>query len=196
MNRQVPRPSRFTDEDVLDAALAAVTAHGRHITVAMIASRLGGPVGSIYHRFRSREAVLIRLWLRSIKHFQQGFLAAAHSGETPIASLLACAQYVPAYCREHPAEAFSLTLFRQVDLLAVLPPGAVREQVATVNKDVESVLIRLAAQHFGDDPEGIERVDLAVRTVPYGVVRGLVGGPIPQLVDIAVVAAARAVLEA
>lgn len=189
----MPRPARFTSEDVLDAALAAVAGHGLEVTIAMIAKQLNGPVGSIYHRFESRDEILIRLWIRCVQRFQYGYFQAAR-GICTYESLIACARFIPRYCNDHPDEAVGLTLFRQERLLGSLAPGPLRDQVVGLNDELATLLTSLARDLYGDDPEAIERVNLAVRIVPYGVVRGLVGKAIPPRIEGAVVAAAESIL--
>ena len=60
------RPAKFSLDDLLDAAGRVLLEKGRDITMAQIADAAGAPTGSVYHRFASREELLIRLWLRSI----------------------------------------------------------------------------------------------------------------------------------
>src|SRR5680860_58981 len=106
----VPRPARFHAEDILDAALSCVADVGHRVTVADIASRLGAPVGSIYHRFSSRDVLVVRLWLRSVQRFQAGLFELAGTAD-PHQAMLEIALHIPRYCRAHPDEAASLTLF-------------------------------------------------------------------------------------
>lgn len=190
----MPRPSRFTTDDVLDAALRAVVENGRDATISMIADSMGGPVGSIYHRFGSREEILVRLWLRCIRRFQAGFIRAAEEQDDTFEALLACAVSIPRFCAEHPDEAVGLSLYRQELLLATLPSGALRDEVAELNIGVIDLMTRLARRQYPDAQDAVERVDLAIRVIPYGIVRGLLGRPIPALIEPAVIAAAKAVL--
>ncbi|WP_341975553.1 TetR/AcrR family transcriptional regulator [Microbacterium sp. LTA6] len=192
----MPRPSRFTTDDVLDAALRAVVENGRDATISMIADRMGGPVGSIYHRFGSREEILVRLWLRCIRRFQAGFIRAAEEQDDAFEALLACAVSIPRFCAENPDEAVGLSLYRQELLLATLPSGALRDEVAELNIGVIGLMTRLARRQYPDAQDAVERVDLAIRVIPYGIVRGLLGRPIPALIEPAVIAAAKAVLSA
>ena len=69
----MPRPAKFTEDQILDSALRLVAEGGPGAaTIAGIAGLLGAPVGSIYHRFRSRDLLLARFWIRTIKDFQKG----------------------------------------------------------------------------------------------------------------------------
>ena len=71
------RPSKFDSEQMLDAAAGLVARGGpSRATVAAIAEKLEAPSGSIYHRFESRDLLLARLWIRTVRRAQEGFAAA------------------------------------------------------------------------------------------------------------------------
>lgn len=191
----MPRPARFTDDDVLDAALAALVEHGRGVTVAQISNALGGPVGSIYHRFGSREDLLARLWVRCIRRFHEGLLSRDVTDD-PHAALVESARYVVRYCAERPSEALGLRLHRQ-DRLAgedrVSPE--IREEVAGINEDVDRLLADLVRSHYGrEDEADLRRGMLATRVVPYGLVRPWLGQALPDELEEAAVASAEAIL--
>lgn len=191
----VPRPSRFSDDDVLDAALAGVVAHGREVTVAQIAAELGGPVGSIYHRFGSREELLARLWVRCIHRFHAALLPVMDAGDAH-ASLVAAARFVVVYCDQHRDEALGLRLFSQERLLAIpgLPDG-LRTLIAEVNDDLEARTVELTRGLYGRATQGaLRRVHLASRITPYGMVRPWLGQAVPRQVADAAAASADAIL--
>lgn len=202
----VPRPARFTDDTVLDAALACVARQGPAVTVADIAAELDGPVGSIYHRFSSREVLLVRLWLRSVQRFQSGlFLIAAQADSATAGSakavaaqadrmLVDLALHIPRYCRDHPDEARALMLYRHDRLLADCP-ATVRSAVRGLNTDIEALAKRLTRQRFGSAArDKLQVTALATRICPYGLVRPYLGGAVPLVIDSAVEAAARSIL--
>ena len=72
-------PPRKHDTDlILDAARALVLRDGpRAAGVAAIAAESGAPVGTLYHRFGSRDGVLAAVWLRALERFQARCLDAA-----------------------------------------------------------------------------------------------------------------------
>lgn len=189
------RPARFSDDDVFDAALTAVVEHGPAVTVAQIATAMGGPVGSIYHRFGSREDVLARLWIRCIQRFHEGLLA-LDEADDPHAALLESARYVVTYCAEHPDEALGLRLQRQDRLMAderVSPQ--IRAQVRTLNDEVDRVQADLVRRHYGRaDDADLRRALLATRVGPYGLIRPWLGQPRPDGLEEAAVASAEAIL--
>ncbi|MEU1957810.1 TetR/AcrR family transcriptional regulator [Nocardia sp. NPDC019304] len=187
------RPRRFTDDQILDAArdLLADPATTRP-TIAAISAASGVPTGSIYVRFASREELLARLWLRSIRRFQTGVIAAL-SGTDP---LLAAAMHLPRYCREHPTEARAMKMFRRDELLDV-GPAELRADIAAVNDRMNDALRAAVAAEFGADDEHRMAIAIAaVKAIPYGLVREYIAGavPIPDWVDDVVATATAAVV--
>ena len=72
------RPRLHGDDAVLDAARDVVLEAGSGAaTTAAVSARSGAPVGSLYHRFGSRDRLLAELWLRTVRRFQDGLLAVA-----------------------------------------------------------------------------------------------------------------------
>ena len=118
----MPRPAKFSEEQILDAAAQAVGRRGRDATIADVAAALDAPVGSLYYRFASREALMISLWTRSIRRFHQGLLAAAAPGD-PDEALIEGALHVPRFCRSRPVEALCLTLYRYEAAVRLAPPS-------------------------------------------------------------------------
>jgi len=186
------RPEKFSADTILDGAAQAILAHGRTATMSQIAHSSGAPVGSVYYRFSSRDELLIRLWIRSVQHFQQGFIAASSEGPAPDA-VVATALHIPRFCREHPADAMALTLYRHADLLHSAPPP-LRAAVSTVNDDVRAAVKNLARRRYtAVDERRMSLLDAAIRQCPYGLVRPFIGTSVPQWVDDAVAASARAI---
>src|SRR6516165_1285896 len=68
----MPRPSRFSEAQILDATAAIVAADGPGAaTIGAIGNVLKAPSGSIYHRFASHDVLLGRLWLSKAAFFQK-----------------------------------------------------------------------------------------------------------------------------
>ena len=57
------RPSKFSEEALLDAALVVVDRDGKAATTADVAAAVGAGVGSLYYRFANREVLLLALWV-------------------------------------------------------------------------------------------------------------------------------------
>jgi len=187
------RPAKFTHDQILDAALAAVSRHGVHATIGQVSEEIGAPVGSIYHRFASREDLFVTLWLRSIRRFQVGLLAAAAMDDAR-AALTATVVHLPRYCRRHPDEALAMTLYRQQSLVATAPASLVA-QVSTVNDEVEAALAELCARRYGQVTDQQRMlVAMAVQQCPYGLVRPFIGGDVPLWLDDVVAASSSAIL--
>ncbi|MGW6697379.1 TetR/AcrR family transcriptional regulator [Nocardia sp. NPDC055049] len=188
------RPRLFTDEQVLDAArdLLADPAITRP-TVTAITRAAGVHAGSIYVRFASRDELLARLWLRSIRRFHEGFITAL-TGPAP---LLAAATFLPRYCRAHPTEARAMKMFHRDELLEV---GAedLRAAIAGVNDEMNAALLTAVVTEFGvADDRSLAIADAAVKAIPYGLVRDYIAraAPIPDWIDDVVATASGAVLD-
>ncbi|MGA4508147.1 TetR/AcrR family transcriptional regulator [Propionibacteriaceae bacterium G1746] len=187
------RPARFSPDDIMDAASAAVLEHGRGATLAQVAQALGGPTGSIYHRFASRDELMAALWLRSIRRFHVGLMA-AYTLPDPQEALLAATRHIPMHCREHPADAMAMTLHRQ-PVLASSGPVSLRDEARMINDEVDAAMRDLVVARYGEDSDdGFRLVMLATRMCPFGMVRPFVGGEVPQWLDETCVAAAEGIL--
>lgn len=165
------RTAKFTDESILDAALALVSEDGAHgATVVAIAARLGAPSGSIYHRFASRDLILARLWIRTVKQFQVGFLEALALDDTIEAAAAAVAHTLE-WSAEHRDEARVLTMYRREDLVA-LWPDELGEELSTLNDQVGRAVLAFAERHFdvlGTEATGLTR--FALIDLPYAAAR-------------------------
>lgn len=187
------RPARFSDDDVLDAAARAFHAHGHGVSLAQVASELGGPTGSIYHRFASRDDLLTALWLRSIRRFHGGLMD-AYALPDPREALLAATRHIPRYCRERPVDALAMTLYRQ-PVLAGTASARYREDVEHVNDEVDAAMRRLVPARYGEPSErGYRLIWVGTRLSPYGLVRPFVGSDVPDWLDDVCVASARGIL--
>lgn len=182
------RPAKYTNKDLLDAAAAVTARRWREATITDVAAELGAPVGSLYHRFASRDDLFGSLWVREIRRFHDGLLAAAVDDD-PERAMIACAVYIPRYCRRHPERAIAMTLFRQADLVDRVSDDDVRREVAEINDEVEAAMTDLTRRRFGSATRRrLELAVSAVQEVPYGLVRSRIGAraPIPRWVDAAV----------
>lgn len=181
------RSRKFTDDQLLDAARDAVAVHGPGATVAQVSAASGAPTGSIYHRFRSRDELLVRLWLRSIERFHDRLLQVEHEHDDPGDALVALAVETARYCREHPAEARAMTLYRH-ERLVQSAPEVLRDRVVHLNDRAFAMFGRLGAQCFpasAADPRVVELVFTCVVGLCYGLIRPYIvaGAPIPVWLD-------------
>lgn len=181
----MPRSPSFTHDQILDAARDAAFEHWRSATVGHVTALLGAPSGSIYHRFPSRDVLFATAWIRSIKAFQAGLTSAADTDE-PIEAIVRTALWIPDFCRRHPRDARMMTVFRYADLIATGPPQ-LQDELRDLNAPVAAHLRRLTERRYGRiTPHGLEVIALACRDSPYGIVRPLIGEPIPAWIDDAV----------
>lgn len=188
----VGRAAKYTDEAILDAALELAGEHGPHgATVVAIADRLGAPSGSIYHRFASRDLIVARLWIRTVRHFQEGFLAAMALRD-PLESATAAVAHTLLWTSEHPREAKILVLYRREDLIARWP-DELGEELATLNDQVKRAIVTFARAQFGSvNAETIGRTRFALIDLPYAAARQIISGashPTPWLLDAVTTAA-------
>lgn len=200
------RPTKFSTDALLDAAAQAVREHGRAATIAQVAELSGAPVGSIYHRFGSRDELLGELWLRSIHRFHAALhLALGHP--EPRTAALSAAVLIPGFCREHPLDATAMTLYSQADLLD-RGPESLQARVAVVNDEIFAAFARLAEQLCGGQDSGApgtagtggrgrELVACACVANPYGLVRPYVraGVDLPDWLEEATAASSGAILD-
>lgn len=185
--------AKFTTDGILDAAAEEVRNHGSAVRIASIAARVGAPTGSIYHRFGSREELLVHLWLRSVRRFHEVYLAAGRS-EDPEKALLGMAESVVTFTRDHPQDAASMALFRQKRLVENTPDSC-REAVAHINDEIHERLSELAQLRYGRVTEKRRQlVRIAAADGPYGFVRPYLWDSVPEWLPAVVVASSTAVL--
>jgi AcrR family transcriptional regulator len=181
----VGRPARFTSDQILDVAAQLIAAGGPNgASMATIASELGAPTGSIYHRFESRDLLMARLWIRTVKRAQIGFLDALAQPERRVAAIDA-ALHIPRWSRSHLDEAQVLLLYRRDDLAAQWP-DELGEELAALNRPVQDAIGSFTRRLFGRKTSAnVRTVAFALVDVPYAAVRRyLLGGqPPPAAVD-------------
>lgn len=159
----MPRPARYSKDDLLDAAAALLATEGpAAVAMAGVARAVGAPSGSVYHRFPTRAALCGALWLRTEERFQAGFVAALGSGIDEVERCVAAACYVVTWCRAHPNDAQVLVLGPGALDMAEWP-DSVRERRGELQQTVGAAMAGFTA-----DPD---RLRAAVVDVPVGVIR-------------------------
>ncbi|MFJ1754901.1 TetR/AcrR family transcriptional regulator [Kitasatospora sp. NPDC088134] len=175
------RPPRYHEAQLLDTALRlAATAGPTAVTMSAIARAGGVPNGSLYHRFPHRSALLAQLWLRTVEHFQQGYLTALHSDPDPLRGGAAAARHVVAWCRDHPQEAAVLLHGPQAFGRDEWPAESVR-RAEEGNRRTLDALAELAGRAGAITEADLDRAVLALVELPLAVVRRHLrtGGPLP-----------------
>jgi AcrR family transcriptional regulator len=186
----MPRPARFTLDELLDAAAALLAADGPSaVTMSAVAREARAPSGSMYHRFPTRAALCGELWIRTEERFHAGLNAALATSEEPQARCVHAARYTVQWCRDRPVEA-------QVLLTGAEALGAADwpDELTTRRKRLHRALRRTLARLTADQ----DRVNAAVIDIPYAVVRRhlIAGQAIPASADAIVEQCARALIPA
>jgi AcrR family transcriptional regulator len=120
------RNVRFADEAFIEAAIALVAEGGPAVaTIGAIGRRVGAPIGSIYHRFDSRAAVLATAWSRIHGGFVERLAPLLRAGRSEAAALA-----IAAWAREDVQRARFLLLNETGVLLDDPPPAALLQEIA------------------------------------------------------------------
>lgn len=185
------RHARFDRKDLLVAA-AGEAAMGRPVTIQSLAAASGATVGSIYHRFESREEILGQAWLLAVRSFQSEFVPAVDAAAT-VGEGLAAALTVPRWSRKNPALASLLALRRQEDFLDERAPAHLRREAAGINKLAMKVVETFAGRCRRSELQ----CRMALIAMPYGAVRMFLPRQSPPAeIDEMIAAAYRAVMKA
>ena len=184
----MPRPARFTLDELLDVAAALLAADGPSaVTMSAVARTARAPSGSMYHRFPTRAALCGELWIRTEERFLAGFTAALATSENPQTRCVAAALFTVQWCRDHRVEA-------QVLLTGTDALGAADwpDELTSRRKRLQRSL-RRALTGLPVDPD---RINAAVIDIPYAVVRRhlLARQTIPASADAIVEQCARALI--
>ena len=160
----------FAEVDMIDAARELIASEGpAAMTMQRLARRLRAPIGSLYHRFPSRSALLAKTWLETIAFFQGQFLRLLRSADTQVGEI--ARQYVT-LCEMHPDHAQLLHLYRNSDFLDDAAPPELNEWARDLEKRKQEGLRRFARERLWSlSPSAIRRAAFAVLDIPYAAVR-------------------------
>ncbi len=186
----MPRPLLHVPDRTLDATRSVVLREGvRGATIAAIAGESGQSVGSLYHAFGSRDAILAATWRRAVERSHEAWLAGSRTDD-PVDRGVAMALGLITFARTDTEDARLLTAVRAEDLMS--DPEDLKE----VNALVTRALAVLAKDLSGRD--AALRAHLATVEIPYGVLRLRLRDEqplLPRSLESHVARAARAVLE-
>jgi AcrR family transcriptional regulator len=162
------RNAHFSNDQILGAALTILAERGPEgVTMSGISGETGAPIGSLYHRFPSRDHLMARLWLDSVESFQSGFLEALARGDG-----LSAALYTPRWVREHFQEGKVLLLFRREELMTGQWPEEMRERAAALPQELGEGIRAFVRARFGRvTEETLNTVVFALIDVPYAATR-------------------------
>jgi len=176
------RIAHFTNDQFVDAALKIAAARGpAAVTIAAVAGEVGAPVGSVYHRFLSRDVLLAEVWLKIVGSFQEAFLRLLEEGEG-----LPAALHTPRWVRLHPAPARIILLYRREELVAGDWPEDLKARALGIARRLDSGVLAYTARIFGRaGREEVGRVAFALIDVPYAAVLRYIrqGKKPPRAVD-------------
>jgi AcrR family transcriptional regulator len=173
----IPRQTFSTDE-ILDAAGDIVVRNGpRALTIDAVTRATAAPVGSIYHRFRSVDELLARLWLRAARRSQDaGLEADAALGERarddPVEAAVTVALALYDVCVRERTDAILLASFRPADVLRLRLPAELATELSTINEPIKPLIDRTARACFGRaNARTRDLVHLVLADLPYGFAR-------------------------
>jgi AcrR family transcriptional regulator len=161
------RNASFNNEQFVDATLKIAAGQGpAAVTIAAVAREVGAPVGSVYHRFLSRDMLLAEVWLKVVSSFQEAFLEALEKGKG-----LEAALHTPRWVRRHPAEARILLLYRREELAEGDWPDDLKERALRIKRALDDGMTDYVKRIFGKaGREEINRTVFALIDVPYAAV--------------------------
>jgi AcrR family transcriptional regulator len=182
----MPRPARFTHEQVVAATARVAASHGPGgATIARIARALRAPTGSVYHRFASRDVLLGEVWLGAAQSFQQGFLERL-AGTLAQDAGLEAVRYVSQRVRDRPTEARILMLHRREDFLAQGWPAPLRARARALQRHMDEGLQSFCHRLFGRGDAATRRIAVyALAEAPIAAIKPHLarGEPPPPIVD-------------
>jgi AcrR family transcriptional regulator len=187
------RPARYDVDSLLDGAVSLVADGGpTAVTMSAVASAIGAPSGSVYHRFPTRAALLSALWLRTLERFHAGLLDSAAAGDP-----VAVAQHTITWSRAHPAEARVL-LYGAADFAHQEWPPEAQQRLNDAQRRVATAFGRLGRRIGVRGGAGRERIVFALADIPLALVRRHLnaGEPIPVGAEDLVATTTRALLAA
>ena len=191
------RPARIFEADLIEGATRVVAKLGpAQATVARIARETNAPVGSIYHRYPSRGALLAEVWLSAAERFQAASLVLLAKARTED-DAVECALLTPRFSRDNHATAVVLIAQRRDDFLQPDIPKEYRDRAAKLAADMRAGLAAAASRLLPADPRGREKLAVALIGIPLGAVRIFLPQAVPPVeIDPVIEAAVRAALRA
>lgn len=175
--------------DAFLSAVAGEALQSRPLSIQSIAVAAGATVGSLYHRFGSREILLAETWLAAVRSFQAVFLAELGSAKTAHEGVSA-ALSVPRWSRENPGFAAVLALYRPAEFIDPTVPEDLRSAAAGINDALAREMRSFARR--AERP--LLACRLALIAFPHGAVRQFLPDPPPPAVDRYVARAYHAVM--
>ncbi len=158
------RQSTYENQDIYSAVGQHLSKFGS-IKLQDIVKYTGISIGSLYHKYGSREVLLARAWLDAVTAFQGRFIGALES-QHPNAGELA-AQVTPQFCREEKHRALILVCCRRAELISDSLHAPLQKEILNINLKAQESLM-LFAKNRG---YSLEACKLGLIAFPLGAVR-------------------------
>jgi AcrR family transcriptional regulator len=187
---EMGRMSTVNDASVFAAVGRQMSENGTATLQGVVAAtRIS--IGSLYHRYGSREGLLARTWLDAVRAFQIRFLKAIETEDENAGERAAL--ITPQFCRAESERAIVLACCRRSEFLSDETPTVLRVAIRDVNKEADAALRRYAKRTGCS----LRACRLGVVAFPLGAVRlYLPEHPVPQAIDTYVVEAFRSAMRA
>jgi AcrR family transcriptional regulator len=165
---EVGRKPRFSEDSFTKTALEIVSQDGpAGLTIAAVARRAKAPVGSVYHRFPSKDLLVAELWLQTVESFQEGFLKLLKEGQGREAAM-----YTPRWVRQYVNEARLLLLYRRDELMSDKWPEELAERAGRVAQELDRGIEQFTETCLGEvTDDNLQRAVFALIDVPFAAVR-------------------------
>lgn len=131
------RTSTFSDQQVFSAVSSQI-ADGGDFKIQDLAHSTSVSIGSLYHRYASREGLLAAAWLDALLSSHTAFLTALDAPGRDAGQLAALA--TPKFARQHRDKAVILCLGRHETLLSKNAPKEFLEKAKEANSKVKHAL--------------------------------------------------------
>jgi AcrR family transcriptional regulator len=166
------------DDQLVYGALGRVLATQGQTTIAAIRDATGLSIGSLYHRFGSREGLMAEAWFHTISLFHSRVASAVDIGG--IRGAIEGALATPRFCRTEPSLALLLVCGRASEFLATGTGAPFASKVEALNKKAAKRLGMLAKEL----DKSVLECQLALVAFPLGAVRTfLPNKPVPESID-------------
>jgi AcrR family transcriptional regulator len=161
------RKAYFKNEEFIDSAIQIIAEEGLcALTIAGLSTRMTAPIGSVYHRFPSRDTLVAELWLSIIESFQNEWLKILKTDG------LGATFYCMEWARNHPSEARVMLLYCIDDLTSGEWPKDLQKRALRLSKELEEGIATFTKKKFGSvTNEYIDRTLFAIHDAPMGILR-------------------------
>ncbi|MEM1092479.1 MAG: TetR/AcrR family transcriptional regulator, partial [Pseudomonadota bacterium] len=179
--------STFSEQQIFQTVSRQMSGEGA-VTFRSLVKETGVSIGSLYHRFDSREGLLAETWADALTSFQRRFLAALEADDEDAGVNAALA--TPRFCRAEPERAALLACCRASEFLSEATPSAIRDSINDGNDEVQRAVRRYASR-VG---LSLQACRMGLMAFPLGAVRAyLPDRAVPRSVDRYVAAAFKAI---